>query len=159
MVGLNKKQDEGALDNLSEPSLAIIIKIQRLKTLLPRKTIKREFYSYCSITSWNHPRQYFPKLKILMARTRSARTEDLDRSQEPQGWTYASPLGTGDRVRVVFDGRDDSAQGLLNEPSVRLSLLVETTLTSSKVFLLLIILQVVRMITTTSKDGFCDVWT
>ncbi len=67
-----------------------------------------------------------------------------------------TPFGTGDRVRVVFDGRYDLSQGLCNEPGRQAITLVETTyhyLDESKVFLLLIILQVVRMITT-SKDGF-----
>ena len=38
------------------------------------------------------------------------------RSQEPQGWTYVlTHFGTGDRVRVVFDGRYDLSPGALYE--------------------------------------------
>ncbi len=60
----------------------------------------------------------------------------------------SSHFGTGDRARVVFDGRYDLSPGLVRAQASGYPLL----LGQFKVFLLLIILQVVRI--TTSKGSF-----
>ncbi len=62
-------------------------------------------------------------------------------------------FGTGDRVRVVFDGRYDLSPGLCTSFKRQAITLFEALLLGRvQVFSVLIILQVSRI--TTSKDGF-----
>ncbi|WP_125389501.1 hypothetical protein [Streptococcus oralis] len=60
--------------------------------------------------------QYFPKLKNPDGSNVIGADGRPQRSQEPQGWTYLlTHFGTGDRVRVVFDGKYDLSPGALYE--------------------------------------------
>ncbi len=77
--------------------------------------------------------------------------EDPDVHASQLGWTYVlTPFGTGDRVRVVFIGRYDP---FCTSFKRRYHFSSISYLDEFEGLSLLIILQVVRMITT-SKDGF-----
>ncbi len=131
----------------------IIIKITIGRRFFLRKQkAQREFYSYCSI-SWNYSSTVFSQVKKSWWLERDRRGRKTSTRSQNLGshtlWNWWPCKG-------LFLMANDLSQGLVTSFKRQAITLVETTLTtwtSSKVFLLLVILQVVRMITT-SKDGF-----
>ncbi len=96
-LDLNKKQDEGALDNYLEvPLLWQIIKITIEDVSSYANKAQKRVLLF--IVQYPELLQYsiFSRSKILMASNDG--TEDLDRSQEPQGWTYVLTHFEPDRV-------------------------------------------------------------
>ncbi len=140
------KQDEGALDEYLEGALLWPNRQQNndWKTFQPyANKLERRFYSYCSI-SWNYSSTVFSQVKKSWWLERDRRGQRAS-STFTRAWAglMSSHFGTGDRVRVVFDGEYDLSPGAIYElqaTGYHFSRDTLTTWTSSKVFLLLIIL-------------------
>lgn len=86
------------------------------KTFLPTQTSSKESFTLIVQYPGTTPVQYFPKLKNPDGSNVIGADGRPQRSQEPQGWTYLlTHFGTGDRVRVVFDGKYELSPGALYE--------------------------------------------
>lgn len=86
------------------------------KTFLPTQTSSKENFTLIVQYPGTTPVQYFPKLKNPDGSNVIGEDGRPKRSREPQGWTYLlTHFGTGDRVRVVFDGKYELSPGALYE--------------------------------------------